>query len=58
MIVERIMKNGNDPVLEFGLQDGFSVFQSLKFKRYVAYRISVWRPGRHTQKQTLHEYRS
>ena len=28
MIVERIMKNGNDPVLEFGLQDGFSVFQT------------------------------
>ena len=29
MIVERIMKNGNDPVLEFGLQDGFSVFQTV-----------------------------
>ena len=25
-MVERIMKNGNDPVLEFGLQDGYLLF--------------------------------
>ena len=35
MIVERIMKNGNDPVLEFGLQDGFSVFQTVCDIAYV-----------------------
>ena len=57
MIVERIMKNGNDPVLEFGLQDGFSVFQTV----CDTYRMPAWRlggPGRHALKQTLHEYRS
>ena len=40
MIVERMIKNGNDPVLEFGLQDGFSGF--LTHKSLLIFRAQEW----------------